>query len=193
MGDLKLQGSHGMWNDPVPLKHREANANTTFAQIKAATKENNLDELVVTDKNGTMHVVYADELNVKDGKLPKPGTEVELSFIDGPVTVEYVDDEIKEDTYAAMGGLGLLLSDKTLNLDGDDSALRKLTHDPGKSAIARPTGPDTTWTKAQLDQELKWAEKFSEDVANGAEGTRSEINRYEASQVAMLKAQGYGK
>ena len=187
MGDVKLQGSQGLWNNPAQLQHRVVDKEITAAQVAAAGKDNNLDELVVTDKAGQMHVIYADELSVKGGSLPKPGAEINLPFIDGPVTVVQVDDEINEDRAAMVIGPLSAIGPKTWS--GDDSALRGLSKAPDKVPfVPKPLAKDANLSPAELATELKWLDQFEKDVANGHEASVGEIDRFEAAYVAKLKA-----
>lgn len=170
MGDLQLQGSKGFIGKEAPIQHRQVNQGVSPAQIIKATEDNNLDEIIVADKTGTMHVVYADELSVKNGKHAKEGTQVNLPFtnmqmdvadgfstkqssypkigdkvylpfIEDQVTVLHVDNEMNEDYSFLTAGLVGIWMNKNGGSDGDDSAILKLTHKPGQAPVEKP---DTT-------------------------------------------------
>lgn len=110
MSDLKLQGSGGIFGKEQPVQVRKVIPAANEALIKGITNDNNLDEIVVEGKHGERHVVYADELSVKDGKLPKVGDKVNLPFLDEQVKVIHVDDEINEDRVLSGMSAGFGLS-----------------------------------------------------------------------------------
>lgn len=169
MGDLKLQGATGLPAKPTPVQARKINADVSLDSIKKAAAGNNLDEVVVKDKSAQRFVMYADELSVKNGALPKVGDKVTLPFIDGEATVEYVNDEINEDLGTRMLNavpvLGKHLADKYGDkggIAGDDSALKN---------ISQPlTSPE----------ELDWALELEAKVKNGDTPTSDDIKRYES-------------
>lgn len=173
MGDLKLQGSQGMWGKEAPVQHREVNQGVTPAQIIKATQDNNLDELVVVDQQAKMHVVYADELSLEiggkpkegskvnlpfthlqidvasesgeeQGRAPKIGDKVYLPFIEDPVTILHLDNESNEDySFLAAGLVGVWMN-KNGGMSGDDAAIRQLSHKP-ESGKTQPDKTDTPW------------------------------------------------
>lgn len=140
MSDLKLQGSSGYFKEVKPTV-RQLQCGVSPEQVKKATANNNLDEIVVKDAKGRHFVAYADELSVKSGALPKVGDKVNLPFLD-EVEVLHVDDEWNEDLGAGLsqgmlGGAaaaaGALLGLKLIDdggLKGSDAKLQQLTYDP---------------------------------------------------------------
>jgi hypothetical protein len=122
MGNLKLQGSQGMLGLPAEIKTAQLRPNVKLAEIQAATHDNDLDELVVKNAQGEITLAYADELSVKDGKMPKAGDKITVDFVEGEVEVLHVDNESNEDWY--IGPLGPLLTGKPLT--GDEHSLQKL-------------------------------------------------------------------
>lgn len=159
MGDLKLQGSSGVFSTPKLPQTRKIDAGVSLEKIQEATANNNLDEMVVKDKSGQRYVTYADELSVKNGKLPKVGEKVNLPFLDEAVTVEHVNDEINEDlgltvTRGSVPILGRMIANKYGDkggYTGDDSAIKKIS------------SPLTEVSQ----KELEWAKSLEKHVTQG--------------------------
>jgi hypothetical protein len=133
---IKLQGSTGVWGQSETIKVRQVNEGVSLDQIKAAAQKNNLDEIVLEDQKGTKYIAYADELSVAgslfSNNLPKEGSTVEVSFIDGPVKVLHVNDERNEDwskltESIGTGGLGVGSIYNPNRHKQDDSAIRKIS------------------------------------------------------------------
>lgn len=126
MGNLKLNAQQGMLYKKDQLKTLKIKPEATLNQVKSATKDNNLDEVVLKDKQGHLHVAYADELSVKGGSLPNKGELVNVDFVDGTAEVVHVDNEWNEDFYTGVV--------QTLNnpkiYSGDDTKLKKLAEKP---------------------------------------------------------------
>lgn len=173
MGDLKLQGYSGMFHKEVPVEHRKLPDGYPDKDIKGLMQNNNLDEIAVASPDGQKHIVYADELKVKGGHLPKVGEQVNLPFLDDPATVIAVDDEFNEDYgFAAMtaagglAGLGIAgLADVATHgggVHGDAAAIRLHTTDDEVS-----------------QKELKWAEAFSARTAKGGKIDKTEQARHD--------------
>lgn len=92
-----LVGSTGMFgNSNHDLKVNQVDQGRSLAEVKQATVDNNLDEIVFKDQEGQRFIVYADELEVNHGKLPSANTHVELEGF-GTVFVEHVNNESNED------------------------------------------------------------------------------------------------
>ena len=95
---LPLQGKSGMTESDVPVQARRVlnhAKDVSHTELLASIKDNNLDEIVVEDAAGERFVLYADELAVSEGSLPKPGEQIEYGQVKGEVL--FVDDEENED------------------------------------------------------------------------------------------------
>ncbi|HEY9842010.1 MAG TPA: hypothetical protein V6D23_16215 [Candidatus Obscuribacterales bacterium] len=133
---IKLQGTSGIFSQSENIKVRKVNEGVSLEQIKQAAAANNLDEIVLEDTKGQRYIAYADELSVKgnwfSSGLPKEGASVEVSFIDGPVKVLYVNDEHNEDMsqitdWVGTGGLGVGSIYNPHRFDQDDSEIKKIS------------------------------------------------------------------
>ncbi len=122
MGNLKLQGTQGIFAKPVEIQHAKLKPDLKLSEIKAATENNDLDEVVVRNGKGETYIAFADELHVENGTLPKPGDIVKLDFVEGELEVLHVDNELNEDWYT--GPLVPILSGKPLT--GDSTGINTL-------------------------------------------------------------------
>lgn len=186
MGDLKLQGHSGLFGHEVPVQHRKL-LHVSDQEIKDMTHNNNTDEIVVQTKSGEKHIVFADELSVKGGKLPKVGDTVNLPFLDESAKVLHVDDEWNEDmgfAAAALGGglvgLGLAkLSDtasRSGGIKGNTEAIRHL------SIEADVSHKELEWAKQQMlhksdGKKLSKAEQATLDDIQDRQGKQEKINK----------------
>ncbi|PKL80100.1 MAG: hypothetical protein CVV27_00925 [Candidatus Melainabacteria bacterium HGW-Melainabacteria-1] len=167
MGELKLQSQGGLFGKEQPVHVRKLSSAVNAEDIKGMTKDNNLDEIVVENPLGDRHVVYADELSVKGGKLPKVGDTVNLPFLDEAVKVIHVDDEINEDH--VLGGLGFGL--------GMTGLLA------GRLLGGRPAGNDTDIKRLSgpaevSEKELNWAESTQNKSLSGEKPSKADQSRF---------------
>lgn len=189
MSDMQLKGSSGFLGKETPINVRRVNDGITTEQVKAAIQDNNLDEIVVKGKSGSSYVVYADELSVAKGSLPKPGTKVTIPFLPGddgkqPATVQLVDDEFNEDYNFLSGGLvGTLLNSKGGN-SGDDSQIRAV------SQATRPGELPDISQKKLTSKEMNWAKDLEDIVNNGSHSpTAVEKDTYDKIYSKYLATQ----
>lgn len=172
MGDLKLQGQKGFFGAEAPVKHKKL-LEVSEQELKAATKDNNLDEMVVETTSGEKYVVYADELNVKGGKMPKTGDSVNLPFLDESAKVVMVDDEWNEDYgYAGMAaGAGLV---------GLAASKVRDTFMQGGGISGKPQSLMQFTRDAEVSQkELKWAQSYQEKRLDPKKLSKVDEERYD--------------
>lgn len=161
MGDMKIQGSQGLFYRDAEVQTVKLKQGTTEDQVKAATYDNNLDEIVLRDARGQLHVAYADELSIQDGEMPKEGDVVTVDFVEGAAEVVHVDDEWNEDYYT--GPLTRLLSDS--RLEGNDSGIQALASH-NQTVLS--------------DEEFDWAKQMESKVMQGHQPSEEETARYSA-------------
>lgn len=171
MGDMKLQGSTGMFGKDTPVQARKVNDGVDSAKVEKALQNNNLDEIVVKGKSGASYIVYADELSVKNGALPKKGAQVNLAILPGedgknPATVTLVDDESNEDYSFLTAGLVGVLHNRKGGMDGDNSEIKKISHLVNQ---CEPAGLDP------MKAEIEWAIALEK---NGRDKTPAELEKY---------------
>ena len=186
MGDLKLQGHSGMFGHEVPVQHRKL-LNVSDQEIKDMTRNNNTDEIVVQTKSGEKHIVFADELSVKGGKMPKVGDTVNLPFLDESAKVLHVDDEWNEDlgfAAAALGGglvgLGLAkLTDTASRSGGTKGNTEAIRH---LSIEADVSQKELNWAKHQMlnksdGKKLSKVDQSTLDDIQDRQGRQDKINK----------------
>lgn len=127
---LPLQGKSGLTESEVPVQARRVlnhARDVSHTELLAAIKDNNLDEIVVEDADGERFVLYADELAVSEGSLPRPGEQIEYGQVKGEVL--FVDDEENEDQVTvglpSLGQVGVGL--QGLLTQESDDAIQKLS------------------------------------------------------------------
>ncbi|MGE3727246.1 MAG: hypothetical protein AB7I41_16930 [Candidatus Sericytochromatia bacterium] len=162
MSDMQLKGSTGFFGKETPINVRKVNEGVSTEKVKAALQDNNLDEVVVKGQSGASYVVYADELSMAKGSLPKPGTKVSLPLIPGedgknPLTVQLVDDESNEDYSGLAAGLVGMWMNKNGGVNGDDAKIKGISE---AVKLCNPT------TKGVTDPEIHWALQLEDKVKN---------------------------
>ncbi len=162
MSDMQLKGSTGFFGKETPVNVRKVNEGVSTEKVKAALQDNNLDEVVVKGKSGASYVVYADELNMAKGSLPKPGTKLSLPLIPGedgknPLTVQLVDDESNEDYSGLTAGMIGMWMNKNGGLKGDDAKIKSI------SEALNLCNPNPT-TKGVTEAEIEWALQMEKAV-----------------------------
>lgn len=172
MGDMQLKGSTGMFGKETPVQARKVNDGVDPAKVEKALQNNNLDEIVVKGKSGASYVVYADELSMKNGALPKKGAQVNLPILPGedgknPATVTLVDDESNEDYSFLTAGLVGVLHNRKGGMDGDDSEIKKISH------LVNQCEPADL--KDVSEQEINWAKALEN---NNRDKTPAELEKY---------------
>ena len=178
MGELKLGGQTG-YGKELEVTNRKIKDGVSLDKVKQATANNNLDEVVVKDSKGNSYVSYADELSVKDGKLPKVGDKVNLPFIDGEAVVTHVDDEWNEDLgFGAYGilGVGAIVASRIADkggIQGDHTDIDTISESLGKPAA----------------KELSWALELENKVnTQNYQPSTDEKNKYEDIYFRLSKS-----
>jgi hypothetical protein len=172
MGDMQLKGSTGMFGKEIPVQARKVNDGVEPAKIEKAIQNNNLDEIVVKGQSGASYIVYADELSIKNGSLPKKGAQVNLPILPGedgknPATVTLVDDEFNEDYSFLTAGIVGALHNRKGGMAGDDTEINKIAHLVNQ---CEPADLDS------MENEIKWAIALEK---SGRDHTPAELKKYE--------------
>lgn len=164
MANMKLQGSSGAFYADAKVNVRKIKENTPSELISKVIEDNNIDEIVVKDAKGQQFIAYADELSVKDGKMPKVGDKVSLDFVDGEATVTHVDDEYNEEWTGFLNG-GLIGSMFGAEVRaGSDKAIQ---------AISEPLND-----KVEQKFDVQWALDLEQKVTQGYQPTQSDVDQY---------------
>jgi hypothetical protein len=175
MSDMQLKGSTGFFGKETPVNVRKVNDGVSTEKVKAALQDNNLDEIVVKGKSGASYVVYADELSMAKGSLPKSGTKLSLPLIPGedgqnPLTVQLVDDESNEDYSGLTAGMIGMWMNKNGGLKGDDTKIKNISETVN---LCNPSD------SAKLtESEIQWANQLEQAVYRGYKPNEIEKKMY---------------
>lgn len=176
MSDMQLKGSTGFFGKETPVNVRKVSEGVSPEKVKAALQDNNLDEMVVQGKSGAQYVVYADELSMSKGSLPKAGEKIRLPHIPGedgknPLTVKLVDDEFNEDYNSIAGGMVGLWMNKNGGINGDDSKIKAISEAVN---LCNPNDP----VKGPSQPEIDWAIQLEQKVRSGYQPSEAEVQKY---------------
>lgn len=178
MANMKLQGSSGAFYADEKVNVRKIKENTPSELISKVIEDNNIDEIVVKDAKGQQFIAYADELSVKDGKMPKVGDKVSLDFVDGEATVTHVDDEYNEQWTSFLNGgiIGAMFGSE--GKEGSDKAIQ---------AISTPLAKEIKYSGQAVSQEdIQWALALESKVmTQGYQPSAADLNRYEKIATAL--------